>query len=403
MKSLGDLTSQCIRCGFCLEACPTFLETGSEADSPRGRIQLARDADAGRLAWSDARENIDRCLGCRACETACPSGVQYGKILELAREQLLQDKPRPAERALLAGLSDSRAARLQMTLAQFVPGKTVPAPLSQLLSGESPEAWTPAPGKAALWPELDETQLPELRGEVALLEGCVMRVLFPRVHQATRRLLRRVGWGVLPVDLGCCGALHAHSGFLGEAERRAQALGQRMPAETPLIVNSAGCGSTLKEYGSVVGQGLQRVAQSTFDASEFLHAQGLIERLAEAKTRPLRVAYHDACHLAHGQHITQQPRALIAAIPGVELVEIAESALCCGSAGIYNVAQPRMARRLMERKWKRIEAARPDIVVSGNPGCHAWIAQGAAERESPVLVLHTLEFLEAALTGELPE
>jgi glycolate oxidase iron-sulfur subunit len=403
MKSLGDLTSQCIRCGFCLEACPTFLETGSEADSPRGRIQLARDADAGRLEWSEARENIDRCLGCRACEPACPSGVQYGKILELARDQLLRDKPRPAERALLAGLSDSRMARLQMTLAQFVPGKTVPAPLSRMLSGEPPEAWTPAPGKSALWPELDEAALPSIEGSVALLEGCVMRVLFPRVHQATRRLLRRVGWNVLPTDLGCCGALHAHSGFLSEAEKRAKELGGRLPEGVPLIVNSAGCGSTLKEYGSVVGQGLEQVAAAAQDASEFLLSEGLAEHLAKAKTRPLRVAYHDACHLAHGQRITQQPRALISAIPGVELVEIAESALCCGSAGIYNVAQPAMARRLLERKWSRIEAVRPDIVVSGNPGCHAWIAQGAVERGSPVKVLHTLEFLEAALTGERPE
>ncbi len=403
MKSLGDLTSQCIRCGFCLEACPTFLETGNEADSPRGRIQLARDADAGRLAWSDTRENIDRCLGCRACEPACPSGVQYGKILELAREKLLEDQPRTAEWALLAGLSDSRAARLQMVLAQFVPGKTVPPPLSRMLSPDPPEAWTPAPGKAALWPELDEAALPEIKGSVALLEGCVMRVIFPRVHQATRRLLRRVGWSVLPTDLGCCGALHAHSGFLSEAEKRAQGLAKRLPEGVPLIINSAGCGSTLKEYGSIVGQGLSHVAEAAQDASEFLLAQGLAEALSQAKTAPLRVAYHDACHLAHGQRITQQPRALIAAIPGVELVEIAESALCCGSAGIYNISQPKMARRLLERKWSRIEAARPDIVVSGNPGCHAWIAQGAAERGSPVKVLHTLEFLEAALTGELPE
>ncbi|MFN8220297.1 MAG: (Fe-S)-binding protein [Fimbriimonadales bacterium] len=192
-----------------------------------------------------------------------------------------------------------------------------------------------------------------------------MRVLFPRVHEATRRLLRRVGYTVREGDLGCCGALHAHNGYLDEG----RAMRARVPDDLPIVVDSAGCGSWLKDG-----------KRPAVDVSEFLFAVGLVQRLAESHGLEITVAYHDACHLAHGQGVRQPPRDLLAAIPQVRLEPLAESDTCCGSAGIYNIAQPKMARRLLERKWRHIEESGADVVALGNPGCHAWIAQAARER-----------------------
>lgn len=401
MKSLSDLAAQCIRCGFCLEACPTFVETGNEALSPRGRIYLAKSAEEGILRWKeDAGPALGSCLGCRACETACPSGVEYGAILELARQRIEQEAPAQGQRLLLTALTDHRLARLQIGLAGLLPGGKMPTALSRLLCGQDPEAETPSPQALAAWPSLDESRLPPVRGEVYLLEGCVMRVLFPRVHQATRRLLRRAGFKVREADAGCCGALHAHSGLLKEADARAQALAKAMPDPSlAIVVNSAGCGSTMKEYGHLVGLGLESVGRRVFDASEFLLEQGLTELLASSQGVAARACCHEACHLAHGQKVRQQPRQLLEAVPRLELVPLPESDHCCGSAGIYNVMQPAMARRLLDRKWRNVESTGAEILVNGNPGCHAWIAQAAREAGSPVQVLHTMELLEASFSG----
>lgn len=403
-KSLSDLTAQCIRCGFCLEACPTFVETGNEAMSPRGRIYLVRSVEEGKLQWDEgARQKIDSCLGCRACETACPSGVEYGKILELARERIESEHPKTAQKMMLGGLTRPGLARLQITLSRLLPGKTLPAPLARMLTHEAPEAWKPTPQKPSGWPPLDESKLPPITQDVHLLEGCVMRVLFPRVHEATRRLLRRVGCRVVPGADGCCGALHAHSGLLGQAEANAQAMAKTLRPDIPLIINSAGCGSTIKEYGSIVGKGLEATARNALDASEFLDRMGLAEKLALAPGLSGSATYHDACHLAHGQKVTAAPRRLLAAVPGLELRPLAESDMCCGSAGIYNLVQPTMARRLLDRKWANVEATGADFVVSGNPGCHAWLAQAAAMAGHSRRVFHTMELLEAAFSGLPPE
>lgn len=380
MHDLGELTTHCIRCGFCLEACPTFTETGSELESPRGRIYLVRSALDGKLRWDeDVKPHLDRCLGCRACETACPSGVEYGAILELARDRTGTTIPK---RALL----DTTAQPWRLRLSQLYPFRRMPAVMSWIVSGEAPEADLPRPAPKPSYPPLRE--LPPVRGEVYLLEGCAMRVLYPGVHLALRRLLRRVGFEVREAPgQGCCGSIYAHNGELSKATVLAQELSRKMPDDLPVIVDSAGCGSWMKE-GPFAGK--------AFDASEFLLLEGLMEVLAKGRLERT-VTYHDACHLAHGQGIRSAPRELLAAIPGVRLVEMEEADTCCGSAGIYNVVQPKLARSLLEGKWANVAATGAEIVAMGNPGCHAWIAQAAREHEETVRVMHTLEVLESAM------
>jgi glycolate oxidase iron-sulfur subunit len=401
MKELEDLTTRCIRCGFCLEACPTFVVTGSELESPRGRIYLVRSADEGKLDWQqDVRPHLDRCLGCRACEPACPSGVEYGAILEIARDKIEQEWPQRAKASLLASTTRPNVLRTQLMLGGLLPGRKIPSILSRLISGEAPEADKPVAQKLANYPPLDESSLPEVKGEVVLLEGCAMRVLFPRVHQATRRLLRRVGFVVRDVPQGCCGAMHAHNGYLNEARDMGSQLVNALPEDLPLIVNSAGCGSTIKEYGHLLeSESGAALAKRTYDASEFLLANGLLAALAHAPGIEAVATYHDACHLAHGQRITQPPRSLLLGVPKLSVVPLPEADMCCGSAGIYNVTQPKLARTLLDRKYANIAATGATLVATGNPGCHAWIEQAAREAGNEVRVLHTMELLEAAFSG----
>ena len=388
MKDLGELTTHCIRCGFCLESCPTFVMTGNELESPRGRIYLIRSAVEGKLSWrEDLQEHLDLCLGCRNCETACPSGVEYGMILEMARDRVEATKPSRAKSMLLT----STTSIPLMKLSAFAPFRRMPRFVANSLSPDAPEADLPKAQREATFPKMHS--LPELKGEVYLLEGCAMRVLFPRVHQATRRLLRRVGYAVRDVQQGCCGALHAHNGHLSDAHRMAESLAGQLSDNLPVIVNSAGCGSTMKEFED------RAFASRVFDAAEFLHAHGLREALARSAGFDSSVTYHDACHLAHGQRITSAPRELIQAIPQVNFVEMNEADMCCGSAGIYNLLQPKMARDLVERKYANIAKTSATVVATGNPGCHAWIAQAAREHGKQVRVLHTVEILEAAFSG----
>jgi glycolate oxidase iron-sulfur subunit len=435
MKPLDELTAHCIRCGFCLESCPTFVMTGEETESPRGRIYLVRSADEGKLDWKDTREHLSRCLGCRACETACPSGVEYGAIFEIARDRLERQKTHYTKRALLKTLTSPKGANLQLKLGHLIPGRKIPAVLSKMLSGQAPEANKPSPQKSATLPLLEEAALPAIKGEVYLLEGCVMRVLFPRVHEATRRLLRRVGYVVRETPQGCCGSLHLHAGYMNEAKLRSTRLIDDFLGDLPIIVNSAGCGSTMKGYGELFADAgvpgespltrlasgsppspperrgahdhsrralvAQSFANRVFDASEFLFSSGLIEQLAKSDGLELTATYHDACHLAHGQRVRTQPRQLLQAIPNLRLVDLDESDMCCGSAGIYNLTQPQLARQLLERKWNNIEATGANVVAMGNPGCHAWIAQAALEHGQKVEVLHTMELLEASFIGSL--
>jgi glycolate oxidase iron-sulfur subunit len=404
MKDLTDLTTQCIRCGFCLESCPTFVLTGQETESPRGRIYLARSAEEGKISWQDARPHLECCVGCYACMTACPSGVQYGEIMEIARDRIESESPHRSKKAFLAGLTNPAVLKFQLAAGKLMPGHRVPGLVSKLLSGESPEADRPRAQPKGTLPPLDESKLPEIKGEVYVLEGCIMQVLFPRVHEATRRLLRRIGYAVREAEQGCCGSLHLHYGYLKEAQERAGKLVTDLPDDLPVILNSAGCGSTMKFYGELLSgaSDAETFARRVCDASEFLLQNGLLEELQDAPGVNETATYHDACHLAHGQGIRSQPRELLAAIPGLTLVPLNEPDMCCGSAGIYNVVQPKTARELVERKMDNIEATGARIVVMGNPGCHAWIAQAAREHGGTVKVLHTVELLEAAFSGLEP-
>jgi glycolate oxidase iron-sulfur subunit len=324
--------------------------------------------------------------------------VEYGLILEMARDRLETEREDKAKTALLTGLTRPKLLKTNLALGKLMPGKRVPAFLSRAISGQAAEADRPEAQSLANLPPLDHAALPPVKGEVYLLEGCAMRVLFPRVHQVTRRLLRRAGFVVREVDQGCCGSMHAHNGHLDDARVLAAELMGAMPGDLPVIVNSAGCGSTMKAYGHLFAhpEGPEAFAARVFDLSEFLVNNGLVEELARAPGLAKKVTYHDACHLAHGQKIWEAPRTLIRSIPGIQYIELPEADTCCGSAGIYNVTQPASARTMLDRKWKNVEATGASIVATGNPGCHAWIAQAAREKGRRVEVLHTAELLESA-------
>lgn len=373
LQSLSDLTARCIGCGFCLESCPTFVLSGDETRSPRGRISLIRLADEGSLVWSQIRDSVDTCLGCRACETSCPSGVKYGDILEMVRDRM----PASASgRLALVVASRFRILRMLQVLG------IVKSP--QALGGVSMRRRESLVGMAA--------QASEGAREAFLHSGCAMRAVFPGTLEACRKLILRAGLHPVNLDL-CCGALHAHSGFVSQGKRRLRILEATLPPNVVVISPSAGCGSYMKEHSD----------RTILDLSEFLIASGFAQMLSEGPAARVKVAYHEACHLVHAQRVSKGPLDLINAVRGVELVELPEATMCCGSAGVFNAVQPEIARQLLDRKWANIGLSKPDIVVLGNPGCHGWIAQGGEVRHSTVRILHLAEFVELALQGKLSE
>ncbi|MCS6774939.1 MAG: heterodisulfide reductase-related iron-sulfur binding cluster [Chloroherpetonaceae bacterium] len=413
---LDDKTIKCIRCGFCLDACPTFRLTGQESKSPRGRIYLVRSWREGVIPFGpDVVEALDTCLGCRACETACPSGVAYGSILEMAREHIESAHLRPAaqtfaRKQLLETLTHPGRLAFSLRAAGLLgrlTGGKMPGLAAQLLSG-SPDQGIALPTPQG---ELKVHTLPERspakgdrRHTVGMLVGCVMRVLFGETNAATVRVLQENGCDVVaPPAAGCCGALHLHAGFHADALARMRALIDAfepcLPELDAIVVNSAGCGSTLKEYGELLEDDpdyrdrARAFAAKVRDVSEWLVAIGLTP-----PARPVHavVSYHDACHLAHGQRVRQQPRQLLQQIPGLQLVEMDEADTCCGSAGVYNITQPRMARQLLARKIAHLRETGARIVATGNPGCLAWIQQGVREAGMDVRICHPVELLDAA-------
>jgi glycolate oxidase iron-sulfur subunit len=398
--------SECVHCGLCLEACPTYVELGTEADSPRGRIHLIRGLEEGTLRpTSEVVRHLDLCLGCRACETACPSGVRYGQIIEQARAYLDEAYRRPwwdrARRRLIAALF-SRPERLRAFLTPL-------RGVQRLGLWRVAQALLPA---AALLPPLEDAGQPaavhpasgDEKMRVGLLLGCVAREIFPRTTEAAIRVLTRNGVRVdVPPTQACCGALHLHGGDPESARALARRNLDAFPPEyDAVIVTAAGCGAAMKEYGELLAgderyaERARRFAARVRDVSEVLAGLALE---SPGNARPQRVTYHDACHLAHGQRVREEPRALLRRIPGLELVELPESDVCCGSAGSYNLTEPAMARRLLERKLDHIAATGASCVVAANPGCILQIRAGLACRGLDVRVVHPVELLDEAYGG----
>lgn len=406
----------CVHCGFCLDACPTYRATGDEADSPRGRIVLMRGVHEGKLpmlgeeatAPGGVGYHLDRCLGCRGCETACPSGVPYGHLLEHFRAEQEKVAHRPlGQRVLRTGLLEMLTEPKRMTLAlkaAKLTGGRMPSPIAKFLG-------LPSGTSVPLPDDLDEASRPvpevtphygEKRGRVALLSGCVMGVLYGPVHHATARVLAANGVEVIcPPEQGCCGALHGHQGKLEAAKELARNLIAAFERENfdALILNSAGCGSFMKDYGHLLknepdwAERAKVFSAKVKDITEYLVALGPRSMPVPIKAR---ITYHDACHLAHGQKVTIAPRQLLQAIPGATFIEMPDSDQCCGSAGVYNYLQPEMAHTLQQKKIDSLLSTRADIVATGNPGCLAWIQQGLPKGEKVPEIVHPVEILDRA-------
>ena len=418
----AELYKKCVHCGFCLPTCPTYALWGEEMDSPRGRIQLMKLGAKGKVDLTDTFvQHFDRCLGCMACMTACPSGVEYDKLIEATRAQVERRHRRPPGEALHRRLifslfpypgrlraallpawayqaSGLRALVRRTGLAKLLPGKLramealLPALSLRDLSARQPPERVPAQGT--------------VRKRVGLLTGCVQRVLFSEVNAATIRVLAAEGCEVvIPRDQGCCGALMVHSGL----EERAQAFARQLidvferAGVDTIVVNAAGCGSSMKEYGHLLRDDPRYAERARAFAAK---CKDISEVLAELEPRavrhplPLRVAYHDACHLQHAQGIRAEPRRMLNTIPGLELLEIPDAALCCGSAGIYNLVQPEAAQELGDRKVANTLSTHPDLVASANPGCLMQLASGLKRAGRRVPVLHMIEVLDAAIQGK---
>src|SRR5579875_556815 len=410
-----DLINQCVHCGFCLPACPTYVLWRSEMDSPRGRIYLMKMAsEEGAPLTPEWVSHIDSCLGCVSCMTACPSGVDYGKLIEATRAQVERHHARSLgerlHRALLFQLfpNPGRLRLLRPLLATYQrSGLQTLARKSGLLKLlpdrlQAMEALAPAAGPRHDVPAITPAQGAR-RARVGLMLGCVQREFLSEVNLATARALAADGCEVVsPPEQPCCGALLVHAG----EEERALALARHMidtfeqtGVET-IVTNAAGCGSVVKDYGYLLrddpeyAERARRFSAKCRDISEVLEELG-----ARAERHPvrLRVAVHDACHLQHAQRIKAQPRSVLKAIPGLELVELEENALCCGSAGIYNLVQPQTAGELAERKAGLIAEAAPDVVVTGNPGCLLQLRAALERRGRKIPVLHTIQVVDASI------
>lgn len=460
-----DLMRQCIHCGFCLPTCPTYAVLGVEMDSPRGRIYQMQAVAEGRLEVSpEFVEHMYCCLGCRACETACPSGVQFGKLIEAAREQIQMEV---AQTPLITGLGDGHA-QAQAELPE--PQGTAQYPI-HLDEGQTPALESsserllrrfffdimlpsrfvtslvfgglkvyqrsglqtlvhrtglldtinalPTPFQGKL--KTPETLMPAARGDilpqpiaeytpaqgkkryrVGFVSGCIMDQVFRDINEASIRVLAANGCEVVtPPQQLCCGALHVHA---GEAERGRELARRNIDVFEPydcdfIIINSAGCGSNLKEYGHLLrddalyAKRAESFSAKVKDISEFLVSIDLSREMGEVKRT---VAYHDACHLFHGQKVRQQPRDLLRAIPGMTIVPLKEAEWCCGSAGIYNITNQELASQLLDRKMKNIAATGAQVIATGNPGCMMQIAMGARERGMDLQVVHPIELLDEA-------
>lgn len=415
-----ELISRCVHCGLCLPTCPTYEVLGVEMDSPRGRIRLMKTVLEGRIAPEhDAyEEHMYVCLDCRACETACPSGVEFGKLVEGARAQVERSRRRSPVARLVRWLAyrqllphhrrlaafarmghlarRSGADRALAAIGRLIPPARGLSAMLALVPDRAP-ASTPLP---AVVPAIGPR-----RGRVALFQGCVMRAAFADTNAATARVLARNGIEVLvPEVQTCCGALHVHAGDPDGArelaKRNITAL-EGLDVDA-IVVNAAGCGANLKEYGWLFradpawAARAERFSARVRDATEHLADVGLV---AKPGPLPLTAAYDDPCHLIHGQKISEQPRQLLEAIPELRLVPLGEADWCCGSAGVYNVTQPEISRQLLHRKIEHVKRADPQVLVTANPGCQMQLEAGIRQAGLDIEVVHLVDLLDRAYAG----
>ncbi|MCC7358129.1 MAG: 4Fe-4S dicluster domain-containing protein [Anaerolineales bacterium] len=401
--AMAHAIETCVHCGFCLPTCPTYVELGEEMDSPRGRITLMKTVLEGALPLAEALPYVDRCLGCLACVTACPSGVPYGELLTPFRALAEQQRARPLMEKAARTLTKEtlphpgrfRLAAAGGKLAQPLRPR-FPRELGAMLD-MLPSSLPPAQPLPALIPAEGAH-----RGRVALLSGCVQSVLAPNINWATARVLARLGIEVvIPPAQGCCGALLAHTGQAAAARALAKRNLTVFPADVDAVVtNAAGCGSGMREYGLWFAgwpeeAAARQLAARVMDVTVYLAALDLPE--LPPLPQPLKLAYHDACHLAHAQGVTLPPRQLLKKIPNLTLLDVAESELCCGSAGTYNLEQPDLAARLGRRKAQHLLDTGAQAIAAGNIGCLVQIDTHLKRLGHPLPIYHTLEILHQAL------
>jgi glycolate oxidase iron-sulfur subunit len=413
-----ELFMDCVHCGLCLGSCPTYVETGNENDSPRGRIYLWRAVTDGRAELTDeVRRHLDLCLECRACESACPSGVQYGKIIssykkDVARLGSVFPTLNPLQRWMLFHLTPY-ARRMRWALAplrllqRFGLGGVVRR-MSRLLPSSLRRMHDIIPPLAAHYGRLPELLPAEgrRRARVALFIGCASDAFFPQTTLATAHVLQRNGCDVwIPPTQGCCGALHYHAGLVEPAQQFAAvnctAFGEKLAEVDAIINNAGGCGPILKEYGHLLDHSeiSPAFAAKVRDISEFLIELGPIPPQYPLN---IKATYHDACGLSHAQKIRQPPRQLLQMIPGLDLVPLAETELCCGAAGSYNLTQPEMSEQLGRRKARNILDTGAQAVFTGNVGCLLQIARYLREQKPDFWVAHPVDALWASYSGEMP-
>jgi glycolate oxidase iron-sulfur subunit len=414
------LVADCVHCGFCLPSCPTYLLWGEEMDSPRGRIHLIDQGLKGAAMTPAMVQHLDACLGCMACVTACPSGVRYDRLIEDTRAQVERRYERPQQQRLLrsaifAFFPYPRRLRLALGPLKLYQASGLSRLVRRggLLERISPtlaamEQLAPKVGRRLRLPAVVPAS-GRRRARVGLLTGCVQSELFPGVNEATVRVLAAEGCEVvIPPRQGCCGALSEHVGREQEARRFARAVIDTFSATgvEHVVVNSAGCGSSMKEYADLLDDDPRYAARAAEfsgrvrDVSELLD-ELITEHGAAAPRHPLPVtiAYHDACHLAHAQGVRAQPRRLLRAVPGLELREIADAAICCGSAGVYNLLNPEPARELGDRKAAEVLRTGADLLVTANPGCLMQIAASARRAGGRIGLAHTVQVLDASIRG----
>ena len=400
--ALTQAVEACVHCGFCLPTCPTYIELGEELNSPRGRIFIIKEVLEGAVPLEDALDPIDNCLGCDACITSCPSGVEYGHLLTAFRAKAEKERPRRWMRQMLRGIFLHTLPYPRRARWAFRAGGLARA-LQCILPKQLRAAFDLLPSTLPPRDVLPETfpSEGEKRGRVALLTGCVQQVLAPEINQATLEVLSANGIEtVIPKDQACCGALALHAGYEDHARKTARQLIRSIPDDVDaLITNAAGCGSGIKEYGILFAgeadqQKAEALAAKTKDISVYLREIGFVDppRLPQN----MRVAYHDACHLAHAQGEREAPRSLLNAIPNLDLLEPPDWEICCGSAGTYNLEKPDIANELGRKKAENLMSTHPDVVAMGNIGCMTQIQKHLSGYPSPPRVLHTVQILARA-------